>query len=111
MLWRLLLRELILLIVALSAWFTGLFWHKGCSETSSEAVHAPFYVSMLFGVFQPNGVLHFRGILIQLFAYVITPIFTLMIFNIISSETAIRIFGWAGVLLALVSIVFLWLRR
>lgn len=108
--WQIVLRESLLFVFSAAAWITGYIWHKQ-SHKPEETVFLPRMVGVLFGSSRPDGRLHFRGLLAQLFAYIGFSVFSLLILGYISRQTALQWFGWASVVLALLSVVFAWKKR
>ncbi len=76
-------RECIVLIIAIVFWLVSFSEHAKVSPGNSDAIRLPRHLGILFGSSRTDGVLNVRGVGIQVFWYVMTPIYTLYIFNVI----------------------------
>ncbi len=109
--WRDLLGLTILLAVVAVEWLTAYAWHKTCRESSSDSIHVPRAIGVLFGSYRSDGVLNYRGVVLQLAIYIATPVVTLLILGVIPHQIGISCLGWSGLGLVTLALILAFRKR
>jgi hypothetical protein len=111
MILRIVLRMSFLAALAVVGWIFSRAEHRKVQPTSPEAIRLPQAISVLFGNFRADGVSNIRGVILQSFIYVMTPIFTLMVLGTISQYTAAQIMGITATILLMIWVMHYMVKR
>ena len=101
-----LLRLGALTVIAVVAWISAFAWHRVIQGSAQEAIRAPRPIAILFGCLRSDGLLDYRGVLLQLCIYVTVPVFALMILGEISQKTALSWLSWPLIVLFVLAVIF-----
>jgi hypothetical protein len=99
-----------LVIVCLWFWYTGFIEH-GKGKEAWEIINRPRVIGVLFNGFKGGNDLSIRGIVLQIFAYIMLPLITLTILGVLSRQSMATIL----VFTALLSLCFIgiqwWVKK
>jgi hypothetical protein len=109
--WKILiLRQSILLIIAVMGWLSAAAAHRKCRSSSEEALRVPRLIGVLFGSSRQDGIINYRSALLQLVLYISVPAITMLNVGIISRGDLAKIVGWSSVVLFLLSLVVFFVK-
>ena len=76
-------REFIVLAIAIVFWLVSLSEHSKVKPDDHDTIRIPPPLGILFGSSRSDGLLNVRALGVQVFWYIMTPIYTLYVINVI----------------------------
>lgn len=105
-------RLTVLFAIFIIFWVMGLREHQGVQSSSTDAIHLPRLLGMLFGRSSPARLYSIRGIIGQLLSFSIAVIYSLNILEYIPDSELAKYFLITGLMLSLLwLLLFLILGR
>jgi hypothetical protein len=92
----------VLFVLAVGGWLISYRRHRHCSTFSEDAIQCPAIICWLLGSFRADRVLSVPGMALQLFIYVMAPIYALFIFERVTYDTLV--FSLRGTIILLLAI-------
>ena len=102
-------REFIVLAIAIVFWLVSVSEHSKVKSGDRDTLRIPPPMGILFGSSRVDGILNVRAVGVQIFWYIMTPIYTLYVINVIPLSIVAYSLIVPGVIIVLL-LFFSWLQ-